>query len=105
MTMPWRIANGMARCILAGRSGYRRRRSGRMPHRGRNINYTLEGELFTSDAEEEIYKISGGIPRMINRACEKCLMYAYQQQKRMVDGHMVRYVAEHEMLQTEAMNI
>lgn len=64
-----------------------------------------QGELFTSDAEEEIYKISGGIPRMINRACEKCLMYAYQQQKRMVDGHMVRYVAEHEMLQIEAMNI
>ena len=64
-----------------------------------------QGELFTSDAEEEIYKVSGGIPRMINRACEKCLMYAYQQQKRLVDGHMVRYVTEHEMLQTESTNI
>ena len=28
---------------------------------------------------------------MINRVCEKSLMYAYQQQKRMIDGHMVRY--------------
>lgn len=63
------------------------------------------GELFTSDAEEEIYKISGGIPRMINRVCEKSLMYAYQQQKRMVDGHMVRYVADHEMLQVETTGI
>ena len=60
------------------------------------------GELFTSDAEEEIYIVSGGIPRMINRICEKSLMYAYQQQKRMIDGHMVTYVADHEMLQTEA---
>jgi len=63
------------------------------------------GELFTSDAEEEIYRVSGGIPRMINRICEKTLMYAYQQQKRLADGPMVRYVADHEMLQSEAVNM
>ena len=62
-------------------------------------------ELFTSDAEEEIYRISGGIPRMINRVCEKSLLYACQQRKRLIDGHMVRYVADHEMLQEEAVNI
>ena len=55
-------------------------------------------ELFTTDAEDEIYKVSSGIPRMINRICEKSLMYAFQQQKRLIDGHMVHYVAEHEML-------
>ena len=54
-------------------------------------------ELFTSDAEDEIYKVSAGVPRMINRICEKTLMYAYQQQKRLADGHMVRFVADHEM--------
>lgn len=32
------------------------------------------------------------------KACEKTLMYACQQQKRLLDGHMVRYVADHEML-------
>ena len=63
------------------------------------------GELFTSDAEEEIYRISGGIPRMINRICEKTLMYAYQQQKRMIAGHMVRYVGDHEMVQEELVNM
>ena len=63
------------------------------------------GELFTSDAEEEIYRVSGGIPRMVNRICEKSLMYAYQQKKRMIDGHMVRYVADHEMLQTESLSM
>ena len=67
---------------------------------GAHLSYAGCGrELFTSDAEEEIYKVSSGIPRMINRTCEKTLMYAYQQQKRLIDGHMVRYVADHEMLQ------
>ena len=56
-------------------------------------------EVFTSDAEEEIYKVSSGIPRMINQVCKKTLMYAFQQQKRLIDGHMVRYVADHELLQ------
>lgn len=55
-------------------------------------------ENFTSGAEDEVYKVSAGIPRMINRICEKTLMYAYQQQKRLIDEHMVRFVAEHEML-------
>ncbi len=55
-------------------------------------------ELFTSGAEDEIFKISKGIPRMINRICENSLLYAYQQQKRLIDEHMVRYVADHEMI-------
>ena len=63
------------------------------------------GDLFTSDAEEEIYRVSGGIPRMINRICEKTLLYAYQQKKRMVDGHMVRYVADHEMMQADTIKM
>ena len=63
------------------------------------------GDLFTSDAEEEIYRVSGGIPRMINRICEKTLLYAYQQKKRMLDGHMVRYVADHEMMQADTIKM
>ena len=35
---------------------------------------------------------------MINRICEKSLLYAFQQQKRLIDDHMVLYVAEDEML-------
>lgn len=57
-------------------------------------------ELFTEAAVDEIYQASLGIPRMINRICEKTLMYAYQQEKRLVDDHMVRYVVDHEMLVT-----
>ncbi len=55
-------------------------------------------EIFTEKAVDEIYKTSAGIPRMINRVCEKSLMYGFQQQKRLVDDHMIKYVAEHEML-------
>ncbi|MGN0307118.1 MAG: hypothetical protein ACI4DN_02760 [Lachnospiraceae bacterium] len=58
----------------------------------------VKQELFTSRAEDEIFKVSAGIPRMINRICEKTLLYAYQQQKRLIDEHMVRFVADHEMV-------
>lgn len=39
-----------------------------------------------------------GIPRRINRICEKSLMYASKQGKRLIDEHLVRYIIEHEML-------
>jgi general secretion pathway protein A len=55
-------------------------------------------DLFTDRAVDDIYSESTGIPRSINRICEKCLMYAYQQNKRLIDEHMVRFVIDHEML-------
>lgn len=55
-------------------------------------------ELFTGRAVDEIFKISSGIPRMINRICEKALMYAFQQKHRLIDDHIITFVSEHEML-------
>lgn len=55
-------------------------------------------EIFTDKALDDIYKESTGIPRRINRICEKGLMYASQQGKRLMDEHLIRYVLEHEML-------
>lgn len=55
-------------------------------------------EVFTTKALDEIHKASAGIPRMINRICEKALMYAFQNQKRLIDDYMIKYVVEHEML-------
>lgn len=64
-----------------------------------HLNYAgCEQELFTDRALDEIFRISCGIPRMVNRICEKSLMYAAQQQKRLVDDYIVRYVDEHEMI-------
>lgn len=58
----------------------------------------VKHELFTSGAEDSIFKVSAGILRMLNRMCEKTLMYAYQQKKGLIDEHMVRFVADHEMV-------
>lgn len=55
-------------------------------------------DIFTDKAFDEVHKESTGIPRSINRIAEKSLMYASQQNKRLIDEHMVRYVVDHEML-------
>lgn len=55
-------------------------------------------EIFTEKTIDDIYKESTGIPRVINRFCEKSLMYAAQQQKWLIDEHIVYYVAENKML-------
>ena len=58
-------------------------------------------DVFSQKAIDEIYRISTGIPRQINRVCEKCLMYSFQQQRRLIDDTAVRYVADHEMLKVK----
>ena len=55
-------------------------------------------DIFSDHAVDEIYKVSSGILRQINRICEKALMYGAQQNKRIIDDHIVRYVTDHEML-------
>lgn len=55
-------------------------------------------EIFTDKALEEIHRASSGIPRMINRICEKSLLYSYQRQKRLIDDHTIRLVVDHEIL-------
>lgn len=54
-------------------------------------------EIFTSKAIDVITRESSGIPRVINRICEKSLMYAYQQQKKLIDDYMVTLVVENEI--------
>lgn len=55
-------------------------------------------EIFTDKALEEIHRSSSGIPRVINRICEKALLYSCQRQKRLIDDHTIRLVVEHEIL-------
>ena len=40
---------------------------------------------------------------MINRVCEKTLMYAFQKQNRLIDDYMVKYVADHELINGEVL--
>lgn len=55
-------------------------------------------ELFTAKALDVVAKESSGIPRMINRICEKTLMYALQQQCRLIDDYMVTFVVDNEIV-------
>ncbi len=55
-------------------------------------------ELFTTRAIDEIFRVSAGTMRMINRVCEKALMYGYQQNRRLIDDQDIIFVSEHEML-------
>ena len=66
-------------------------------HNGQLI---LAHQLFTAKAMDEIHKASAGIPRMITEYAKNHLCMRFQQQKRLVDDYMVKYVVEHEMLGT-----
>ena len=55
-------------------------------------------EIFSVPAIDMIYDLSVGIPRQIKRICEKSLMFSFQQQRRIIDDHAVKFVTEHEML-------
>lgn len=55
-----------------------------------------EGPIFSEDAQKLIHEYSGGIPRLINRACSQSLIFAYQSRRSIVDDRMVRQVLESE---------
>lgn len=54
--------------------------------------------LFTTRAVDEIFRVSAGTMRIINRICEKSLMYGYQQHRQLIDDQDISFVTEHEML-------
>ena len=53
----------------------------------------LNKETFSSGACSEVYRHSGGVPRLINSLCDRCLLAAYAQETRRVDRNMVRAAA------------
>ena len=55
-------------------------------------------DLFTEAAVDEIYKFSGGIPRLVNKACFELLMYGAQNRKNLLDDRMVKIVVEQELV-------
>jgi type II secretory pathway predicted ATPase ExeA len=55
-------------------------------------------EIFTEAAIEEVFKFSGGIPRLINKACTESLMYGAQNRKTILDDRMVKIVVEQELI-------
>jgi type II secretory pathway predicted ATPase ExeA len=56
-----------------------------------------EKEIFSEGAIDDVYKFSGGIPRLINKACTCSLMYGAQNRKSIIDDRMVKLVIESEL--------
>ena len=57
-----------------------------------------EREIFTEAAIDEVFKFSGGIPRLINKACSESLMFGAQYHKNIIDDRMVKTVVEQELI-------
>jgi general secretion pathway protein A len=50
-------------------------------------------DFFTARALDEVHRLSGGIPRIINVACDRALLGAYTQETRKIDAALVRRAA------------
>ncbi|MDH3265868.1 MAG: AAA family ATPase, partial [Gammaproteobacteria bacterium] len=51
------------------------------------------GEVFDAPAKREVFRLSQGVPRLINVICDRALLGAYSSENRRVDRHMVRRAA------------
>ncbi len=51
-------------------------------------------ELFTKEAVSEIYRFTGGVPRLTNTLCDTALLVAFAEDKDQVDESMVRAATE-----------
>ena len=51
------------------------------------------GEIFDAAAKREVYRLSGGIPRLMNVICDRALLGAYSRESRTVNKRLVRRAA------------
>ncbi|HWM27930.1 MAG TPA: AAA family ATPase [Woeseiaceae bacterium] len=51
------------------------------------------GEIFDAGAKHEVYRLSGGIPRLMNVICDRALLGAYSRETRNVNKAIVRRAA------------
>lgn len=54
-------------------------------------------EIFSDNAVEAIFRFSGGSARLINKVCNHCLLYGAQNNRRIIDDHMVKLVIQGEL--------
>ncbi len=51
------------------------------------------GEVFDSGAKKEVFRLSQGVPRLINVICDRALLGAYSQESRIVTKRIIRRAA------------
>ena len=54
-------------------------------------------DIFSDSALDEVFSLSSGAARMVNKICTHCLLYGSQNGKRIIDDRMVKRVAEGEV--------
>jgi len=68
---------------LAGVAGY-------ISHRLHVAGGSSDRVRFTGEAVEAIYLLSGGVPRIINRLCDRALRYGYSKREAEIDAGIVQ---------------
>ena len=64
----------------------------------RHLSYAgAKQDIFSAKAIDEIYRFSGGAPRLVNKVCTHCLLYGAQNHQRIIDDHMVELVIQGEL--------
>lgn len=51
------------------------------------------GEVFDSGAKKEVFRLSEGVPRLINVICDRALLGAYSQERRVVNRRLIKRAA------------
>lgn len=51
------------------------------------------GEIFDAAAKQEVFDLSGGVPRIINVICDRAMLGAYSRETRMIGKKLVRRAA------------
>lgn len=64
----------------------------------RHLSYAgTAHEIFSDNALEAIFRFSGGSARLINKVCIHCLLYGAQNNRKIIDDHMVKLVIQGEL--------
>ena len=53
-----------------------------------------KAELFSDQACQQVYRFTGGVPRLINLLCDTALVYGYAEQRAKVDAALIKDVAQ-----------
>jgi type II secretory pathway predicted ATPase ExeA len=80
---------------LAGVAGY-------ISHRLHVAGGSSDRVRFTGEAVEAIYLLSGGVPRVINRLCDRALRYGYSKKESTIDADIVESANPTPALDVEA---
>jgi type II secretory pathway predicted ATPase ExeA len=64
----------------------------------RHLAYAgADHDIFSDSALDEIFKFSSGAARLVNKVCTHCLLYGAQNNRSIIDDHMVKLVVKGEL--------